>query len=123
MGDEPLNTGAPPPGTDEHIIYLPGERLRDLRVRLVEGQHISEADIELLLDTQNITGHDEFTPITFYGTRGGREGLRQLGITLGPTRAAMAIVDAEDATIMTPIAERPTPIAASAWRERLDLPA
>ena len=119
----PLSTEAPLPGTDEHIIYLPGERLRDLRVRLVEGQLISEADIELLLDTQNITDHEEFTPIIFYGPWGGREGLRQLGITLGPRRASMAIVDAEDATIMTPIAERPTSIPASALRERLDLPA
>ena len=121
--DEALSTEAPLPGTDEHIIYLPDERLRTLRVQLVERQHISEKDCERLLDTQNIKDHEVMTPITFYGPRGGREGLRQLGITLDPRRAAMAIVEAEDATIMTPIAERPTPIAASALRERLDLPA
>ena len=121
--DEALSTEAPPPGAHEHIIHLPDERLRTLRVQLVERQHISEKDIERLLDTQNIKDHEVMTPITFYGPRGGREGLRELGITLGPRRAARAIVEAEDATIMTPIARRPTPILASAWREGLDLPA
>ena len=119
--DEALSTEAPPPGTDEHIIYLPDERLRTLRVQLVERQHISEKDIERLLDTQNIKDHEVMTPITFYGPRGGREGLRELVRRLGPRRAARAIVDAEDANIMTPIARRPITIRASAWREGLDL--
>ena len=123
QGDEALSTEAPLPGTDEHIIYLPAERLRDLRVQLAQEQPVSEKDMERLLETQSIKDHEVMTPITFYGPRGGREGLRELGIMLGPRRAAMAIVEAEDATIMTPIAQRPTPIPASAWRERLDLPA
>ena len=123
QGDEALSTEAPPPGAHEHIIHLPDERLRTLRVQLVERQHISTKCMERLLDTQSIKDHEVMTPITFYGPRGGREGLRELGNTLGPKRAARAIVEAEDANIMAPIARRSPPIRASAWREGLDLPA